>query len=302
MTDIWACSNCSSINRQRATRCYKCGADREVAATSDMADRRVSEAVVHRTVRRYRSSTFRFVFASLLIVAVAAFGVVILIESLRDVDQLRSAFLATITGDTGDEAAIAASADRLAGAEMLHLGLIIAAVAAFGAWLSRVVSNIPTLGGGVPGTTPTKAFIYPFIPLWNLVKVPGMIQDAMYRLDPQSGGFFMVAIAWFGLVGSWLVNLVGSWIITYLAVRDLGVAVAEGSRGGILAIARTTFDRSVLLNVITSAMVAGGAVMLVLVMARIERRARDRDADIRAALMASGFASAHPMDQVSAEA
>jgi len=302
MTDIWACSNCSSINRQRANRCYKCGADREVAATGDMDDLRVSEAVAQRTVQRYRGSTLRFMIAALLIVAVAAVGIVILLESLRDVDQVRNAFLATITGDTTDDAALTASAERLGGAQMLHLGLIVAAVAAFGAWLSRVISNIPTLGGGLPATSPTRAFIYPFIPLWNLFKVPGIIQDAMYRLDPKSGGFFMVAIAWFGLVGSWLVNFVGGWIITYIAMRDLGTAVAEGSRVGILQVAGETFDRLILLNVITSSMVAAGAVMLVLVMARIERRARDRDADVRAALMASGFTSAHHADQVSAEA
>jgi len=286
MTDIWVCSNCASVNRQRSSSCYKCGAP-QTAATGAMAEHRVEAAVANRTVRRYRGSTLRFLIASTLVLAVATLGLVILLDSLRDVAAIRNALVAAVTTQTSSRDAFTQGADRLAGAEQLHFVLLVAAVAAFGGWLSRVVTNIPTLGGGLPGTTPTKAFIYPFIPLWNLIKVPGMMQDVMYRLDPKAGGFFMVLIAWFGLVGSWFVSLIGSWVITFLGVRDMSAAARAGSTKGILDAAVRAFDQLVALEVATAALVAGGAVVLVLVMARIERRARARDAEVRTAVHAA---------------
>jgi len=29
MLDVWVCSNCHSLNRERSTVCYKCGGPRE---------------------------------------------------------------------------------------------------------------------------------------------------------------------------------------------------------------------------------------------------------------------------------
>ena len=92
--------------------------------------------------------------------------------------------------------------------------------------------NVPALGGGTPGTTPTKAFIYPLIPFWNLFKTPPMIQDALYRLDPKAGGFFMILVAWVGLVGSAIFSfLAGWWVNLRIATRrrnarSLGEAIA----------------------------------------------------------------------------
>ncbi len=286
MTDIWVCSNCASVNRQRSSSCYKCGAP-QTDATGAMAEHRVVEAVANRSVRRYRGSTLIFLVASALVLAVATLGLVILLDSLRDVDAIRSALVTAIQTRTPSGEALAAGADRLAGAEQLHLVLLLAAVVAFGAWLSRVVSNIPTLGGGIPATSPTRAFIYPCIPLWNLIKVPGIMQDVLYRLDPKAGGFFMILIAWFGLVGSWFVSLIGGWVIAFVGVRDVTVAAQARSTDAIVAAAVRAFDQLIALEVVTALMVAGGAAVLVLVMARIERRAKARDAEIRAAAAAA---------------
>lgn len=244
-----------------------------------MADRRIEAAVVNRTVARYRSSWLQFVIASTLIAAVAVFGIVLLVASLDDIGWYRDQISAIANGATYDEAAFDERAARLAVPGLAHLGLAVLALLAFATWLSRVFSNIPVLGGGTPGTTPTKAFVYPLIPLWNLIKTPGMIHDALYRLDPRAGGFFMVLIAWIGLVGSWIFSFIAGWVLGIKLVGDVTNAGTPVAVGRVL---QGFFDQSVVVEVIANVMVTGGAMMLVLVMARIERRARHRDAEIRA--------------------
>ena len=188
---------------------------------------------------------------------------------------------AAASGATIDDAQLLRSSDRLAVPETIHLGLVIAALIAFALWLSRVISNVPALGGGVPGTTPTRAFVYTLIPIWNLFKVPGMVQDALYRLDPQAGGFFMIMVAWFGLVGSWLVSIVANIVIGIALASGITLAVAARSRELAADALLAAVDQSVAVTVATSIMVVVGASLLVLIMARIERRARARDREIR---------------------
>jgi hypothetical protein len=283
MNDIWVCATCNSVNRQRSSSCYKCHAPQE-QATGAMADHRIEAAVIQRTGARYGSSWLLFVIASTLIAAVAVFGIVLLIASFADVPWYRDQITAIANGAPLDEAALKARESRLSGPGFAHFVVAMLALLAFSTWLSRVISNIPVLGGGNPGTTPTKAFVYPLIPIWNLLKTPGMIQDALYRLDPKAGGFFMVLIAWIGLVGSWLVSFVAGWVLSVKLIGDAMDAQTPAALGDAF---RTFFDGSVAVDVATSLMVAAGAVVLILVMARIERRARHRDAEIRALTLAA---------------
>jgi hypothetical protein len=165
---------------------------------------------------------------------------------------------------------------------LIRLGVLLLALLYFGAWLSRVIMNIPALGGGVPTTTPTKAFIYPIIPIVNLIKVPGMIQDALYRVDPKAGGFFMVALAWIGLVGSWIFAFVAGWITEFKFAGDIaGVTTPKQAADAV----RSYLDLSVAIELVAAVMVAVGSLILVGVMIRIERRSRARDQEIRAAAL-----------------
>ena len=158
---------------------------------------RVEQALANRTVVPYRSAWFRGAIAAVLILSVAAIGVVLLLASLDDVAWIKDQVAVVANGGSLATDELNRRLAGLAGPGLIKFGLTVAAVFAFGAWLSRVVTNIPALGGGVPSTTPTKAFVYPIIPIWNLIKVPGMIQDALYRVDANAGGFFMVVLAWF---------------------------------------------------------------------------------------------------------
>jgi hypothetical protein len=284
MTDVWVCANCKSINRLRDTRCYSCGQRQEEVALVDehTPNVRLAEATAHRTLRGYESSAPFAIAAGLLIIVVAAMGLWLLVESLRGMDVLREAFVQAVV--TGNEAALdplLVEQQRLASPSSLRLLLLLLAVLAFGLWLSRVRLNIPALGGGTPGWGPWKALLYPLIPIVNLIRVPIMVQDALYRLDPRGGGLGMVFLAWIGFVGSWILGIVGGAIIVsgfVSAVLSAPTAEVLGDAFG------SMLDQTVILSVITEIMTATGAVLLVVIIARIEGRASARDEEIRAQL------------------
>ena len=282
MTDIWACSSCHSINRQRDQRCYRCGA-RQDEATGEMADVRAQLALQTRAVVPYRSSWLRAVVASAFIAAVAVLGIVVLVLSLDAVWFLRDQIdIAVQTGEIDQAEFVRRAAPALVpglAQQVCALGALVF----FAAWLSRAVENVPALGGGTPGTTPTKALVYPFIPIVNLIKVPPMIQDVLYRLDPKAGGFFMILIAWVGLVGSAIVSVVVDW---WVNIRIASIARNATTLGEAIEDLRAAFDIQIYVDIATTIAVSIGAVILVVVILRIERRARARDREIRAAALA----------------
>ena len=279
MTDIWACSNCHSINRQRNSTCYKCGAKQE-GASAEIANVRSEQAIVSRAITPYRRSILRALVASAFIVGYAVVSIVLLIESLAISKFFRDQIPALLQGEA--DAAFNAEMIRLMEPAvvpaLLQTVFGIGALLFFAAWLSRVVMNIPALGGGMPNTTPTKAFIYPLIPFWNLLKTPPMIHNALYRLDPKAGGFFMVLVAWVGLVGSAIVGfLVGWWINLRIAT----VATRAATLGDAIEVVEGAFDMQIIVDVVTTIMASVGAVVLVLIIFRIESRAAARDREIR---------------------
>jgi predicted ester cyclase len=275
MTDIWVCGSCHSLNRLRAARCYKCGAAQKTTATGDMATHRQEQAIAMRWVVPYRPAAALGMVASFFLLGVAAISVTLALESLRFQVFANQQFDLLATTGRMDEAAYAAVTLGL-----VRLAIILPTLLFFAAWLSRVVANVPALGGGVAGTSPWRAFSTTLIPILNLRTVPGTIQDVLYRLDPKAGGFFMVAVAWVGLVGSWLIAVIASRYLTLRVVFDLSNA---NSRQEALDAARGLVTAATIVDLATAVMIAAGAVVLILLMIRIERRARARDAEIRQA-------------------
>ena len=159
------------------------------------------------------------------------------------------------------------------------LAVVVPALLFFASWLSRVVSNVPALGGGVPGTSPWRAFVNTLIPLVNLKTVPGMLQDVLYRLDPKAGGLFMLAIAWLGLVGSWIISFVAGWYLDLRLTFDLRDAATVDEA---IKSMRSLMTAAVVLDIVTGILITIGAIVLIMVMVRIERRSRARDAEVRA--------------------
>jgi uncharacterized protein DUF4328 len=281
MTDVWVCGTCHSINRQRGSSCYKCGAPRS-GAVDAIADVRTESAIQTRARVPYRSSLLRAVVAAVFIVAYAVLTIVALFESLPAIQFMRTQIPSIMQGQLDSAEILRLSAPAVVPTLLASIAGI-AALVFFAAWLSRVVMNVPALGGGTPNATPTKAFIYPLIPFWNLLKTPPMIQDALYRLDPRAGGFFMILIAWIGLVGSAILGfLVGWWV----NLRIASVGTSARSLGEAIAMVQGAVDMQILIEIVTTLLSAFGAIVLVLILFRIESRARARDREIRKAAAA----------------
>lgn len=279
MTDIWVCGNCHSINRQRGNRCYKCGASQEKAATGEMSTLRQEEAIISRTVVRYRPAAALGLATSIFLLGLAAVSIVLMIESIG-----LSAFVDTqlaVLKSTGslDEAAFEARLAQSDQLGLLSLAVVVPTLLFFASWLSRVVSNVPALGGGVPGTSPWRAFVNTLIPIVNLRTVPGMVQDVLYRLDPKAGGLFMLGIAWLGLVGSWIVSFVAGWYLDLRITFDIANAATLDEAINSM---RTLMTAAVIIDIVTGVLITIGAIVLIMVMVRIERRSRARDAEVRA--------------------
>jgi hypothetical protein len=279
MTDIWVCGSCHSINRQRGNRCYKCGASQAKAATGEMSTLRQEEAIINRTVVRYRPAAALGLAASIFLLGLAAVSIVLMIDSIG-----LSGFLdrqLALLGSSGsiDEAALEARLAQSDQLGLLSIAVVIPALLFFASWLSRVVSNVPALGGGVPGTSPWRAFVNTLIPLVNLKTVPGMLQDVLYRLDPKAGGLFMLAIAWLGLVGSWIISFVAGWYLDLRLTFDLRDAATVDEA---IKSMRSLMTAAVILDIVTGILITIGAIVLIMVMVRIERRSRTRDAEVRA--------------------
>jgi len=279
MTDIWVCSNCHSINRQRGKRCYKCGADQATAATGEMATLRQEQAIATRTVIAYRPAGALGMAAAFFLVALAAITIALVVQS-QQLTQFVSDQLALLkeTGEI-DEAALDAMVAAAAPLGLFRIALIVPLLLFFGAWLGRVVANVPALGGGLPGTSPGRAFVNTLVPIVNLKTVPGMIQDVLYRLDPKAGGFFMVMIAWLGLVGSWIVSVIAG---RYLNLRlTFDIANAESLEEAVDSVSGL-LNAAFIVEVVTGVLTALGAIVLVAIMVRIERRSHARDREVRA--------------------
>jgi len=280
MTDVWVCGNCHSLNRQRASKCYKCGAAQKTAATGEMATHRQEQAIAMRRVVGYRPAAALGLAASIFLLALAAVAIAAMIDS-RSVGIFLNQQL-DVLKQTGhlDQAAFDALDARENVFTIVQLAVIVPLLVFFGAWLGRVVANVPALGGGIPGTTPGRAFVNTLIPFRNLRTVPGVIQDVSYRLDPKGGGFFLIAVAWIGLVGSWFISLVAGW---YLTARIFGDIRNARSLDDAVEAARGLVNAAVVVDLVTGVLITAGALVLILVMIRIERRSRSRDAEVRRA-------------------
>lgn len=279
MTDVWVCGTCHSVNRQRANRCYSCGAAQATAATGEMATHRQEQAIASRRFVAYRPAGALGMAAAVFLLGLAVVTVAIAVQSTRiltfantQLDQLKA------TG-TIDQVAFDEMARSTGTLGLVRLAIVIPLLLFFALWLSRVVSNVPALGGGVPGTSAGRAFVATLVPVLNLRTVPGTIQDVLYRLDPKAGGFFTVAIAWVGLVGSWIIAVVAS---RYLSLRVTFDIANAASLDEAIESTRTSITAATIVDVVTGALIAIGALVLVIVMIRIERRSRARDAEVRA--------------------
>ena len=280
MLDVWVCSNCHSINRERATRCYKCDAPR-TAATGEGQGSRPRRAILARITSPYRSTVELAVFAGLFLLIFVGVEIWSTLNEAAWIPQVQRLLDDVAAGGAYDDGAwdaVLGQRDPLALATLL--AYLIATVS-FGGWLALSVANIPALGGGEQPVSSVRAFLSSVVPVYNLRKVPGIVQQVLYRADPRRGGVFMVALAFIGLAGSWLV---GRLLGIYLDSRITAEAIHAASLADYAARVRPLVDLAFAIDVIVSGLISLGAVMLVAIMVEAERRAAARNREIEAEL------------------
>lgn len=189
--DFWACRVCRSINPMRSDRCYSCHTPREAAAARPTDIPVTGRLAPVEATGTYRSSETRAVLVSLAIV-VYILGAFISLWLVFNAADLRAG---------GDRAAgnalIRAWTPFLVVAPLLG----ILALVAYGAWISRVVENLPIAGAGYSRVSPTFAFVEPLIPGFNLYSLPARLAEVTRKLEESGPGLPLIAIAWLLVVG-----------------------------------------------------------------------------------------------------
>jgi hypothetical protein len=146
--DVWVCSSCHSLNRERATVCYKCGGPRE-QSTGEGEGLRPGRAIQTRLVSGYRSTIELAILAGFLILVVVGIEVYATIlerSSVTAVSALLDRIAAGGAFDAMESDASFAEMDRLT---LPSIGAFVAALLALATWLSVTVGNVPGLGGAV---------------------------------------------------------------------------------------------------------------------------------------------------------
>jgi hypothetical protein len=249
MADVWACSQCRSLN-QGKDRCYKCRAPRAVGGVAPTALPTIgpSAAVVPNV--RYRSSAFRAVLLSVSLMALTTLVV--------NMAMLGSVF--NQSTPTALQPRLPASLIALYDQMWIWtLGLIALTIVLGAAWASRVVANIPALTGTYPKATPRMTFLQFLVPILNLRWIPSILREILRHLDPRGNGDALIAAALLPPLVTGVLYLVLRYILT-------GAGRLAGLTG------RQMLDLTRISGLVAIGLYAVGAVMVVLIIFRIERR------------------------------
>jgi hypothetical protein len=137
------------------------------------------------------------------------------------------------------------------------------ALVGWGAWLMRVVANVPALTGEYPNVPPNFAFLESLVPVANLYWIPSILRDVMTRIQAGGRGEALMIGAWLAFVGAIFLPRLN--IFAGFIAPELGDAVGRIAILGLLA---------VVLQVI-------GGVLLVMLIQHIEAVVADRRAQPR---------------------
>lgn len=280
MLDVWVCSGCHSVNRERSSNCYKCKAPRE-QATGQGANFRQDRAIQARLVAPVRNTAPLAFVAIAFILAVVGFEIATTVIEVQTAPTITAALDAMLQGAPLDPAPFEAFSAGLDTYGLPTLIAFLAAWLALAAWLSLSVANMPGLGGGPPPVDPGQAFVYTLIPGYTFKHVPSMIQALLYRLDARGGGALVAGLAWFGLFGAFVFSYIAGLYIDTRINADIYNAT---SINDVLASLRELMDGALLIDVITTAMIAAGAVALAVTIIRIEMRRMARNREVEQAL------------------
>jgi hypothetical protein len=286
----WVCGVCRAVNEPRWATCYSCRAPASLALdprSTDAPRRRAPEppelaSIARSAGARYESSSGRATFAVLAITLVLVLHVSQYAAELAAI---------SILGDVESVSALSATGvAQLATASGLFLalfGLEVVAWAvgfvAWGGWLSRVVANVPALGGGWPKSTPREAFLASLVPLYNMYWSTASLRDALTRLSPPGRARIGLLTAWWFVLGVAVLPFIGL-IPGPLFVLRLGYqAVATYIAAILTAITGSEFSPAIFIGLISSAILTAAAVLAVMLIEHVEHLQQRRAEELRMA-------------------
>ena len=252
MTDVWACSQCRSLNQARNDRCYKCRTPRKVGSVAPTDLPTVGPTSAPKPATRYRSSAFRGVIASAFIVSFAIIAVVNTAATTPVIAPVAR----------GNEAVAKTALPMVLTLSTLLYAAGAGALVTFAAWLSRAVDNLPALTGYYPRATPRIAFLECLVPILNFFWVPSILREILAAQDPDRNGNAVIAAAVLPLIGSLFLAFAGNRAISLFLI---------GSRD-----VKDSLNMYALLWQVVVGISAVGCVMLVVVISRVERTAGAR--------------------------
>ena len=228
--DTWVCGNCRSINPTRSGRCYRCKSPQALAM--DPASTAQPTQILDDAPPEKKLEMARQAGATYQPSASAAWAVRLAVVGVTFISLARIGFDVWVLGQepTAELDQLLSTVDPIL---LIILGAAwLASFGAWGAWLSRVVANVPAVGGGWPGTSPSAAFLSAAIPGSNLVWGTAVMRDVLARLSPP--GSTPVGL----LTGWWIATILAAlpWIGRIPGqpgVLRLGYRLVAGSLAGI---------------------------------------------------------------------
>jgi hypothetical protein len=187
--ESWVCSACRSINGRRTGTCYRCRAPRELTAAAPETLPTLGREQAPAAVNPYRSSRMRAEVASAALVGAHAATTALVLWLFRASSQELDA--PVLSQPFPEMAAVAA----------LWLAVAFALTIAWGAWISRVVDNMPALGLGYARSSPKAAFFENFFVGANLFLAPARFREVAAKLDETGRAPALVNLSWLVVAG-----------------------------------------------------------------------------------------------------
>jgi hypothetical protein len=237
----WVCGNCRSVNPDRSSRCYSCRTPRALAldpkAISSAppiardAAPEVQAQIAAETGAQYRSSAPFALIVRVTIILISALTLFRLVELAIVEDPSKFTTFEDLDA-------------RLAGVDLVEyawLGAWFVASILWGLWLSRVIGNVPALGGGWTSATPRSAFFESIVPVFNLYWSVSILREAYTRLSaPREPSLGTLTAWWLSLaIAALLLIRIGPLYILRQIVTTVVlviVGLVAGTRGMIVSI------------------------------------------------------------------
>lgn len=195
----WVCGNCRSVNRAVDQRCYSCHMPRGRALDPEAREAPVRKIAVD-TPPETKAAVARELGAEVHDTALLATSAQVIVLAVTAITLARVVvvvrFILSLRDPTLDPNAALDELTALTVLVYVDLGAWFVGLAAWGAWLGRVVGNIPGLGGGWPHATPRSAFLTTLIPGGNLYWTTAIMREAITALSPAGSPRLGIIAAW----------------------------------------------------------------------------------------------------------